>query len=107
MVERVARALCRRRHQDPDEMVVPRDYLRQHGWPEVYGPAALTESTAPVRAWCIYLGDARAAVVAMLDPTDEMLAAMEAAAPSFASFAEREESPSYRAWAAALAEALG
>jgi hypothetical protein len=49
---------------------------------------------------------AREIIEAMKEPTDEMMVAAENAEPVLSSFAEKAESPSYRAWQAMLTEAL-
>lgn len=49
---------------------------------------------------------ARAAITALLDPTDEMLVEAETVVPELASFADREDSPSFKAWQTMLRIAL-
>lgn len=49
---------------------------------------------------------AKEAIQAMREPTDEMLVEMEQAAPAYTSFAAREDSPSFKAYKAAIDAAL-
>lgn len=49
---------------------------------------------------------AEAAIAAMREPTDDMMVAAETAVPTLASFADKQDSRSYRAWQAMVDAAL-
>jgi hypothetical protein len=52
------------------------------------------------------MAQARAAIAAMHEPTDEMIVAAEDEVPCLSCFAARQASPAYIAYQAMLAEAL-
>jgi hypothetical protein len=64
------------------------------------GPVPWDQQHTPLRAVCV--AQARAAIEAIRDASDEMVVAAEAAVPKLACFDAKEASPGFIAWQAMI-----
>jgi hypothetical protein len=93
MRERVATAIANRR-------------AGRRGAPAVSNVLEILKAIYGGKLYREVMDDADAVIEAMREPTDAMLVAAEFAVPALSSFAERDRSPSYVAWCAAIDAAL-